>query len=706
MSGIPNGGADFLEKKLKGKGAWAMPEKTRDSLSNKQTSTSGTSQGSAGRSEQGGSQDVSVDQQSFAPRRGVPAKTSIRYSANSTFSPEDFIDDSPDTSVPGGRPFRRRRSGPRRNRRVNQEQAVVRDVAEITISSGVALAELATMMGKPAGTLILELLKKGVACGLNDVVAPERIREIGESLGIDVVLEAPTEQGNSAERSLNIRAQGANMVRRWPVVVVMGHVDHGKTTLLDYLRKTSVAAKEKGGITQHLGAYEVESSHGKIVFIDTPGHAAFTSIRDRGVSVTDLVVLIVAIDDGVKPQTIEALQQAQKAKLPIIVAVNKIDKAHTDDDFDRIKRQLAEHDLLAEDWGGSTVMVGISAKSGSGVDELLEMIVLQTQLMDLFADATIPAQLFVLESRVDRGFGPLATVIPLCGTLKVGDYFASENVTGKVRLLLKPNGDRVAEVGPSIPVQVVGCNALPEPGDVLKAVTSDEYARIKSAQMRRGTVAASVDTTTQDDSTGEVVKIMVKTDTQGSADAILKLTSQMCTADEEARKRLRIISCTVGDVTESDVVRAADTGACLIAFTARVDRNAAEIAQNKKVSIQYFDIIYRLTEFLEAEILRTKKAVKVLKRTGKLEVRKTFVLKDQGIIAGCYVVEGSIFRTGRVVCMRNKQKMGEDEITSLQRDKKAAKEIAAGYECAFMCKSFNDWQVGDIVECFVEEIQQ
>lgn len=562
------------------------------------------------------------------------------------------------------------------------------------------------MMAKPAGILILELLKKGFACGLNDLVSPERIQELGLALNIAVNVELPVEQGNSAQRSSDIRAQGTNMVRRWPVVVVMGHVDHGKTTLLDYLRKTSVAAKEKGGITQHLGAYEVESSHGKIVFIDTPGHAAFTSIRDRGVSVTDLVVLIVAIDDGVKPQTIEALSQAQKAKLPIVVAINKIDKSHTDDDFDRIKRQLAEYGLLAEDWGGDTVMVGISAKSGSGVDELLEMIVLQTQLMDLFADITVPAQLFVLESRVDRGFGPVATVIPLSGTLRIGDHFASGDVTGKVRLLLKPNGEKVAEVGPSIPVQVVGCNALPEPGDVLKVVSADEFSRIKNAQLRKSNITVQADTSQHDDSSGEFVKIIVKTDAQGSADAIMKLTAQMSAQDEEMRKRLRIISCAVGDVTESDVIRASDTGAYIIAFTARVDRNAAEVAQTKNVQIKYFDIIYRLTEHLEEEIKRTKKAIKILKRTGKLEVRKTFVLKDQGIIAGCYVVEGSIFRTGRVVCMRGKQKMGEDEITSLQRDKKALKEITAGYECAFMCKTFNDWQVGDIVECFIEEIQQ
>ena len=708
MSIIPEGGVEFLEKKIKSKASDNMSVKQAITTSKEKKSI--TPQSTAKEKPEEGALVVPQGEQSdadkiFTPRRGVATRPSIRYSANSTFSPEDYIDDSDTSANPGSRPFRRRRSSSRRNRRVPQEQ-VVRDVKAITVSGGVVLSDLAIMMAKPAGLLILELLKKGFACALNDVVSVERIQGLGAVLDIDVTVIAPVAESDSAERSLQIRAQGKNLIRRWPVVVVMGHVDHGKTTLLDYLRKSSVAAKEKGGITQHLGAYEVESSHGKIVFIDTPGHAAFTSIRDRGVSVTDLVILIVAVDDGVKPQTVEALRQAQKAKLPIIVAINKIDKAHSSDDFDRIKRQLAENDLLAEDWGGQTVMVGISAKSGSGVDELLEMIVLQTQLMDLFADVTVPAQLFVLESCIDRGFGPVATVIPLCGTLKVGDYFSSDTITGKVRLLMKPNGDKVAEVGPSIPVQIIGCNALPESGDVLRVVTSEEFAKLKNSQSRKASFAAPNDMQTLTNDDGEILKLVVKTDTQGSADAIMKLIAQLSGKEEEVRKRLQVISCTVGDITEGDVMKAADTGATVVAFTSRVDRNAAEIAQNKKVPVKTFDIIYRFAEFIEAEILRTKKIVKVLKRTGRLEVRKTFVLKDHGIIAGCYVSEGTIHRNGRVVGMRGKQKIADDEISSLQRDKKSVKEIAAGYECAFMCKDFQGWQVGDTVECFIEEAQQ
>lgn len=705
MSVIPEGGVEFLEKKLKGGSSQKMssshkttPQSKSSDTSQKQTSSTHSSP------------DVSSGLDTNAAlgvRRGVASRPSIRYGAHSVFTGEEYVEESDPSSLPGARPFRRRRSSSRRHRQARNVHETPVDVDQITISGGVALGELASMMGKPSGILILELLKKGIACTVNDIVPVERIQELAATLEIDVNVIAPvTTDTDGAQRSSQIRGAGANLVRRWPVVVVMGHVDHGKTTLLDYLRKTSVAAKEKGGITQHLGAYEVESAHGKIVFIDTPGHAAFTALRDRGVSVTDLVVLIVAIDDGVKPQTLEALKQAQKAKLPIVVAVNKIDKPHTPEDFDRVKRQLAEQGILAEEWGGDTVMVGISAKTGQGVDELLEMIVLQTQLMDIFADITVPAKLFVLESRVDRGFGSIATVIPLCGTLKVGDCLASEYVTGKVRLLVKPTGDRVAEVGPSIPVQVVGCNVLPEPGDVLTVVSADEYSKIKNTQVRRGAGSISTTTNTEiaDIEDGTALRIIVKADAQGSADAIMHLISQLSDKDPEVRKRLRVVYCAVGDVTESDVQRSIDTGSMIIAFSVRIDRNALEACQDKKVVIKPFDVIYHLTEYLEAEILRTKKAVKVTRRTGQLEVRKIFILKDRGVIAGCYVTEGTIHRNARVVGTRGKQKLGGDEIASLQRDKKSVKEVSAGYECAFMCKSFHDWQVGDIVECFVEEL--
>ena len=724
MSVIPEGGAEFLQKKIKGgsaktmsssKAPVAQPEKRMSDSSAAKTVSSHSNNAQKNDSLKKvspvqSSQDVSEDSSgNLGVRKGTANRPSIRYGAHSTFTGEEYIEESDPSTLPGARPFRRRKSSFRRGRnRQHNVQEILPDVKEITVSGGVMLSELAVMMGKPTGLLILELLKKGLACTMNDIVPVSRIQELATVLEIGVKVIAPVSSDiGGAERSAQIRNVGSNLVRRWPVVVVMGHVDHGKTTLLDYLRKTSVAAKEKGGITQHLGAYEVESSHGKIVFIDTPGHAAFTALRDRGVSVTDLVVLIVSVDDGVKPQTLEALKQAKLAKLPIIVAINKIDKSHSQDDFDRIKRQLAEQDLLAEDWGGNTIMVGISAKTGQGVDELLEMIVLQSQLMDIFADVAVPAKLFVLEFRFDRVFVAIATVIPLCGTLKVGDYVASEHVTGKIRLLIKPSGDRVAEVGPSIPVQIIGCNVLPSPGDVLTVVSQDEYAEAKSSQVPKGTGALSTTTNTQvvdEESDGKSLKVMIKADTQGSADAIMKLILQLSEKDPEVAKRLRVLGCSVGDVTGSDILRSVDTGSMIIAFNVRIDRNAIEASQGKKVVIKPFDVIYHLTEYLEAEILRTKKAIKVTRRTGQLEVRKIFVLKDRGIIAGCYVTEGTIQRNGRVVGMRGKQKIGSDEISSLQRDKKSVKEVATGYECAFMCKDFHGWQVGDMVECFVDEL--
>jgi translation initiation factor IF-2 len=700
VSFIPEGGIKFLEKKIK-KNEFVNNTSGAKSSNVHQVQTKKDSSAKVENFDSSLIEGVVL-------RRDAVHRTSTKYSVNNAFSVEDYIAEEADSqaSSAASRPFRRRRFGPRRTKNTKDSQLVVKDVTAITISGGVGLSDLAIMMGKPAGLLILELLKKGLPFSLNDIVPVDRIKELGVALNISVTsIDPVVTDGESALRSLMIRGEGGNLVRRWPVVVVMGHVDHGKTTLLDFLRKSSVAAKEKGGITQHLGAYEVECSHGKIVFIDTPGHAAFTALRDRGVSVTDLVVLIVAVDDGVKPQTIEALAQAQKANLPVIVAVNKVDKAHTPEDFDRIKRQLADNGLLSEDWGGSTVMVGISAKTGQGVDDLLEMIVLQTQLMDVFADATVPAQLFVLESRVDRGFGPVATVIPLCGTLKVGDMFVSDSAYGKVRLLIKPSGEKVTEVGPSVPVQLVGCNSLPSSGDVLKVVGIDEYAKAKNNMVKKTLLmTGSQDQSAVDQEFGKSMNIIVKTDTQGSSDAVLQLISQLSEKNQELKKRLRVLSSSVGDVTEGDVVRAFDSNAMIVAFTVRIDRNAADLAQNKKVEIKQFDIIYRLTEYLESEILRTKKAVKVIKRIGKLEIRKIFVLKDRGIIAGCYVTEGTINRQGRVVGYRGKLKIGEDEIVSLQRDKKAVREVATGYECAFMCKNFHGWQVGDIVESFIEEL--
>jgi len=700
VSFIPEGGIKFLEKKIKKN---EFVKKTSD-VQSSNVHPAQTKKDTSAKVESADTSPI----EGVVLRRDAVHRTSTKYSVNNAFSVEDYIAEEAESQASSGasRPFRRRRFGPRRTKHSRDSEAAVKDVAAITISGGVGLSDLAVMMGKPAGLLILELLKKGLPFSLNDIVPVDRIKELGAALNISVTsIDPVVTDGESALRSLMIRGEGGNLVRRWPVVVVMGHVDHGKTTLLDFLRKSSVAAKEKGGITQHLGAYEVECSHGKIVFIDTPGHAAFTALRDRGVSVTDLVVLIVAVDDGVKPQTIEALAQAQKANLPVIVAVNKVDKAHTADDFDRIKRQLADNGLLSEDWGGSTVMVGISAKTGQGVDELLEMIVLQTQLMDVFADATVPAQLFVLESRVDRGFGPVATVIPLCGTLKVGDMFVSDSAYGKVRLLIKPSGEKVTEAGPSVPVQLVGCNSLPSSGDVLKVVGIDEYAKAKNNMVKKTLLmTGSQDQSAVDLEFGKSMNIIVKTDTQGSSDAVLQLISQLSEKNQELKKRLRVLSSSVGDVTEGDVVRAFDSNAMIVAFTVRIDRNAADLAQNKKVEIKQFDIIYRLTEYLESEILRTKKAVKVIKRIGKLEIRKIFVLKDRGIIAGCYVTEGTINRQGRVVGYRGKQKIGEDEIVSLQRDKKAVREVATGYECAFMCKTFHGWQVGDTVEAFIEEL--
>jgi translation initiation factor IF-2 len=596
-----------------------------------------------------------------------------------------------------GRNFRRRG---RENRAPERVEA-----SSIEVEGSTPLYVVADLMGRHENTLIFEFLKRGKAYARTQLLSVDEIEMLGQALEVEIVFvgKKSTEVVHTQEMRT---AGGVSNQKRWPVVVVMGHVDHGKTTLLDYLRKSSVAQKEKGGITQHLGAYEVEGSHGRAVFIDTPGHEAFAAIRGRGVTVTDLVVLVVAIDDGVKPQTIEAIKHAQGARLPIIIAANKIDKGYTDDQMDRLKRQLSEQDILVEDWGGEAVIVPISAQTGQGIDDLLEIITLQMEMLEPSADPTVPAKFFVLESRIDRGLGPVATVIPIEGTLRRGDCFIANQVNGKVRLMLNSAGEKVAEAGPSVPVQITGFNALPSPGDVGDVVAQQVYSRARSSSSSRpGNQAPGTAPAQEASNEAEAVvpyRILVKADAQGSADAVVHLIEKLKKTNAEARARLQVVYTGVGDINENDIVRADAAQASVVGFYVRADRNALSLAKERELSVKQFDVIYHLTEYLEEELLKTKAVVKVSKKIGEAEVRKVFVLKDKGIIAGCYVSQGSISRTGRVVCMRDGAKIGEDEITSLQRDRKTMKEVVEGYECAFICKDYHDWQVGDIAECYIE----
>ncbi|MFH0898255.1 MAG: translation initiation factor IF-2 [bacterium] len=574
-------------------------------------------------------------------------------------------------------------------------------VKEITIQESMPLFEVAELMRKSTGDLILTLLKEGKVCNRNHVLAPDVIQKLANQFGITVVKpQAPSQDQIKETEGKALFTKGE--ASRWPIIVVMGHVDHGKTTLLDYIRKMNVALKEKGGITQHISAYEVASKHGKIIFLDTPGHEAFSYLRQRGARITDIVVLVVAADDGVKPQTIEAIKHAKAAEVPIIVAINKVDKVQPSA-IETVRRQLSQHDLMPEDWGGQTICVPISAKTGQGVEELLEMIVLQSQMMELSGSKQGPARAFVLESQLEKGYGPVASIICTQGTLKVGDYFVCGNSTGKVRLLVDTYGQKVQEVGPSVPVQVVGFNSFPASGDWFTVVPAKEYTRIRSgketthygaplfAQQQAISVVGKTDQ--------KMLNLIIKSDTRGSQEAIFGLLNKLKPLSNEVKCQISIIAAGIGDISENDIEFAASTNSILVGFNIKAEKNAQLIAKEKNVEVLTFDIIYKMVEHIE-ELLRSKKeAIISWKKTGQATVLKVFNIKNT-VVAGCILNEGVCSRTSKVSCVRSGSVIGEGKISSLQRDRKSVKEVHAGYEFAFICDSFQEWQVGDTVHCF------
>jgi translation initiation factor IF-2 len=538
----------------------------------------------------------------------------------------------------------------------------------------------------PIHEVIVTLMKWGILAPKNRLLSEELIERLAEHYQLKAKRPEVAEK-QEGKKDLFL-SETPEIQKRAPIIVVLGHVDHGKTTLLDYIRKTRVAAREKGGITQHLGAYSVQTKHGNIVFLDTPGHEAFTKIRTRGLKVADIAILVVAIDDGVMPQTIEAIKIAKQMEVPIIVAMNKVDKG----DGQRIeilKRQLAQQDLLAEDWGGQIVCVPISAKTGQGIDELLEMIDLQAQIMELETDVSGPAKGYVLESKLEKGRGPVATVILQQGSLHVGDFFTSGQTSGKVTSLVDTYGKRLKEVLPGYPVQVAGFDELPQAGDSLLAGSKTDVKKAiaqpakQTMKMARGEKS---------------INICIKADTNSSIealeDAIRKLSKKIKHID------FHIVSTGVGDISERDVMLASHTGSAIIGLHIKAEPNAQLLASKERVSIQLFDIIYKLLETLQETADKQKEVKMIDKKVGEAVIRKVFDIKKLGIIAGCYVREGIFVRTGKVVVWRGKNKIGTGAITSLQRDGKSVKEVHTGFECAFMAEGLVDFEVDDRVECF------
>lgn len=586
-----------------------------------------------------------------------------------------------------------------RPRRFNRYEK--KEITRIAVEHPMPLFEVAKKMGKSDGDLIYILLKSGMACNRTFVLPVETIKSLGASFGIQVdVLE-------KKESITKFLSTSADSITRWPIVVVMGHVDHGKTTLLDYLRNKNTAEKEKGGITQHLGAYEVDSKHGKIVFLDTPGHEAFSYMRSRGARVTDIAVLIVAVEDGVKPQTVEAIKLAKDSGVPLIVAINKIDKLSKDElasALQTVYRELADNDILVEEWGGDIISVPISAKTGAGVNELLEMIVLQSEMLDLKANPKAPAQAFVLESNIKKGLGPVATVICLEGTLKRGDYFSCGDSAGRVRVLINSRGLRINQVGPSIPVTVVGFDNFAEMGGWLKVISAKEYKKIKSSK-RAGTVSsfeisASMLSLREEDK-GRI-NLVIKTDTRGSREAVEGAIEKLYKLTKKSCAKLHIVFSAIGNVNENDVDLAGTTGSLVISLHAKVDKKALALAKDKKVKIKRFDVIYHLVEYLEAELEKTKKIEIKWVKVAQLLVKKVFKIKKL-VIAGCSVQEGVVTIGDRVICMRDGHNVGEGVINSLEQGKKVVKEVRAGYECGFISDGFKDWKESDIVRVFAQD---
>ncbi|MCK5632552.1 translation initiation factor IF-2, partial [bacterium] len=558
-------------------------------------------------------------------------------------------------------------------------------------------ADIAKIVGEPSTGVILTLLKWGIVCPKNQMLVKDVVARLAKHYEITVIKPESNEydeefDSKDSKAASLVDVKKEKFETRPPVVVVMGHVDHGKTTLLDFVRKTRVAAKEKGGITQHLGAYEVETSHGGLVFLDTPGHEAFTKIRMRGAKVADIVVLVIAADDSIMPQTIEAIKHAKNMEVPIVVAINKVDKVEQHQ-IEAVKRDLSQHDLLTEDWGGQTVAIPISAKLGQGVDTLLEMIALQAEMAELKADKTVSARGYILESKLEKGRGAVATLICQHGTIKKGDFFVCGKTVGKVNSLTNSNGEQISSAGPSVPVQVSGFSELPEAGDFLRVVSQREYKKSRSSKSSIEKSVSKVVAVEGD------INIIVKTDTKSSREALLGSIAKL---SKKLEKGFHIIHSAVGDINESDIALASTTGSRIVGLHIKAEPNAATLARRNFIHIQLYDIIYKLIEDLEEYSESKKEIKKVNTKIGEAVVLRVFDIKNVGVIAGCAVKDGRCTRNSSLVVWRGKTKVGEGKIKSLQREKKTVKEVHAGFECGFLIDGFADWEVDDRVECYLE----
>lgn len=576
------------------------------------------------------------------------------------------------------------------------------EIKSIRVSEFMSLSELAKLMQTEATDLIKKCMELGMMVTINQRLDMDTIGLLASEY--DYKVEALSEFGEDILEDLHEEEEDVNQVSRPPVVTIMGHVDHGKTSLLDYIRESNIIAGESGGITQHIGAYEVTVKDKKITFLDTPGHEAFTAMRARGAQVTDIVVLVVAADDSVMPQTIEAISHAKAAGVPIVVAINKIDKPSANPDM--IRKQLADYDVLVEEWGGKSQAVEISAKTGQNVDALLESILLESELLDLKANPDRKARGVVIEARLDKGKGVVSTVLVQNGTLHVGDPFIAGAYSGKVRSTMDERGRRKKEAGPSVPVQVLGFAGVPQAGDSFMVLQTERDTREisqKRQQLQREhehwrSRPRTLDEISKQIKQGQVrqLSLVLKTDVDGSLEAITDSLQKLAT-DEVA---VDVIHRGVGAITESDVLLASASGAIIVGFNVRPVVKARQLAERESVDIRSYNVIYDIINDVKAALEGFLEPTRTEQNVSTIEVRQVFKVPKLGMIAGCYVVSGKISRNDKIKIYRDERLIHEGKISSLKRFKDDAKEVAAGFECGIGIEKYNDLKVSDIIEAY------
>ncbi|MCC6396804.1 MAG: translation initiation factor IF-2, partial [Bacteroidetes bacterium] len=623
-------------------------------------------------------------------------QTEVQEAIRRTFAAMD------DTPVSGRTAFKKRKRKEREEEEARLQEEALREQGILRVTEFVSVNDLANLMHVNVSEVIKKCMELGIMVSINQRLDKDTIMLVADEFGFQVTFASGVEEEGDLPETVD---EPETLRRRPPVVTIMGHVDHGNTSLLDYIRRSNVVAGEAGGITQHIGAYEVTSASGqKITFLDTPGHEAFTAMRARGAQITDIVVLVVAADDSVMPQTLEAISHAQAASVPIIIAINKIDKA--DANVDRIRQQLAEKNVLVEEWGGKYQCVELSARTGKNVDLLLEKIVLESEVLDMKANPDRLAAGTIVEAQLDKGKGITATVLVQKGTLRVGDPFIAGIYSGKVRAMFDERGNRVEVAGPSTPVQLTGLDGFPQAGDTFIVVDSDRVAReisLRRQQLKREQDFRQIHLTTLDDISrqikdGEVKElgVIVKGDVDGSVEALADSLMKI----QHKEVKLNVIHSGVGTISESDIILATASHAVIIGFRVRPNLNARRLAEKEKVDIRTYNIIYDAIDDIHKALEGMLSPEKKEEIVATVDVRDVFKVPKVGLIAGCYVQDGKISRNNRVRLVRDGIQVFEGTISSLKRFKEDVRDVEAGFECGIGLENFNDVKVGDTIEAF------